>query len=133
MLVYGVSDPFAVPRGNGGAELCREVHPQGGAGVAAHPFRWGQPFREILEQHRPELDGVELMSKNMDAECRRRAAEVFRAHTWAGLGNSDSHEEETLGYCYTEFDADIRTSADLVRAIRGRRATARQRTEAAVP
>src|SRR5438034_8322239 len=36
-LTYGVHNPFAVPRGIGVAELCREVHRQGGAVVAAHP------------------------------------------------------------------------------------------------
>src|SRR5436309_13570228 len=77
-LNYGVSNPFAVSRGIGVAELCDEVHRQGGAIVAAHPFRWGQPFDRILREQRPELDGMELMTFNMDAECRRRAAEVFR-------------------------------------------------------
>ena len=81
------SGPFAVPRGIGVADLCREVHRQGGAVVAAHPFRWGQPFEDILEEERPELDGLELMTSNMDAECRKRAAAVWRraAHwpAWA--------------------------------------------------
>src|SRR5262249_40692563 len=44
VLVYGVTNPFAVPRGIRMAELCREVHRQGGVTVAAHPFRWGQKF-----------------------------------------------------------------------------------------
>jgi predicted metal-dependent phosphoesterase TrpH len=126
-LTYGVRDPFALPQGIGVAELCREVHRQGGAVVAAHPFRWGQPFGEILEQERPELDGLELMSKNMDADCRRRAAAVQRRLRLAGLGNSDSHSADTLGVCYTEFDAAIRDGRGLVAAIRARRATARDR------
>src|ERR1700693_3046641 len=41
-LAYGVYDPHALPRKIGVAELCRKVHQQGGAVVAAHPFRWGQ-------------------------------------------------------------------------------------------
>src|SRR5438309_313632 len=101
-LAYGVTDPFAVAKGIGVAELCREVHRQGGAVVAAHPFRWGQPFDEILRDERPELDGMELLTKNMDADCRRRAARVFRQQRLAGLGSSDSHALETLGVCYTE-------------------------------
>lgn len=127
-LVYGVTDPFAVPRGIGVAKLCVEVHRQGGVVVAAHPFRWGQPFDDILRRERPELDGLELMSKNMDADCRRRAAEVQRQHGWAGLGNSDSHEEETLGCCYTEFAGEIGDMTDVVAAIRGRRTVARERS-----
>src|SRR5205814_8411721 len=61
-LVYGVTNPFAVPRGIRVANLCREVHAQGGAVVAAHPFRWGQPFEEILKRENPDLDGLELMT-----------------------------------------------------------------------
>jgi predicted metal-dependent phosphoesterase TrpH len=123
-LAYGVRNPFAVPRGIGVADLCREVHRQGGAVVAAHPFRWGQPFDDILSRERPELDGLELMTNNMDEECRRRAAEVHRAKGWAGLGSSDAHSEDVLGICYTEFDDPIGEMPDLVRAIRARRAVA---------
>jgi predicted metal-dependent phosphoesterase TrpH len=126
-LVYGVTDPFAVPAGIGVADLCREVHRQGGAVVAAHPFRWGQPFNDILREENPELDGLELMTSNMDADCRRRAAEVQARHALTGLGSSDAHHEDTLGFCYTDFDGTIRTMPDLVQAIRSRRAVAHER------
>jgi predicted metal-dependent phosphoesterase TrpH len=126
-LVYGVTNPFAVPRGIGVAELCWEVHRQGGAVVAAHPFRWGQPFEQILERERPDLDGLEMMSSNMDAECRRRTAAVQARLGLAGVGNSDAHREEVLGCCCTEFPGQVRTSADLVAAIRGRRTVPRER------
>jgi predicted metal-dependent phosphoesterase TrpH len=126
-LAYGVRNPFALTRGIRVAELCREVHRQGGAIVAAHPFRWGQPFDEILERERPELDGLELMTNNMDAECRSRAAAIQRARSLAGLGSSDAHQVEVLGVCYTDFAASIRDGRDLVQAIRSRRATAHDR------
>jgi predicted metal-dependent phosphoesterase TrpH len=126
-LVYGVTNPFATPRGSRVADLCGEVHAQGGAVVAAHPFRWGQPFEEILEREKPDLDGLELMTSNMDAECRSRAAKVRAARPLAGLGSSDAHHEETLGVCYTEFPDGTTTMADLVRAIRGRRTSAHER------
>jgi predicted metal-dependent phosphoesterase TrpH len=126
-LVYGVHNPFALPHGIGVAELCREVHRQGGAVVAAHPYRWRQPFDDILARERPELDGLELMSNNMDADCRRRAAAVHRRLGVAGLGNSDAHRLETLGVCYTEFAAPLRDMPDLVEAIRGRHTTAHDR------
>jgi predicted metal-dependent phosphoesterase TrpH len=125
-LVYGVTNPFTVPRGIRVAELCREVHRQGGAVVAAHPFRWGQPFWEILRRERPELDGLEMMSNNMDADCRRRAAEVRAEYRLAGLGNSDAHHEDTLGCCYTDFPGRITGMADLVAAIRARRTKAHE-------
>ena len=126
-LVYGVTNPFAVPRGIRVADLCHEVHAQGGAVVAAHPFRWGQPFDEILEREKPDLDGLELMTNNMDADCRRRAAAVQARLPLAGLGSSDAHHEDTLGVCYTEFPDGTRTITDLVPAIRGRQTSAHER------
>jgi len=120
-LVYGVTNPFAVPNGIGVAELCREVHRQGGAVVAAHPYRWNQPFDDILRQERPRLDGLEMMSNNMDSDTRRRAAILNDRLKLAALGNSDAHRIETLGCCYTEFPGTIRDMNDLVEAIRSRK------------
>ncbi len=123
-LAYGVHNPFTITRKMRVADLCEEVHRQGGVVVAAHPFRWGQPFDEILEEERPDLDGLELMSNNMDEACRRQAALIHRKYGLAGLGSSDAHHEEVLGVCYTEFSATIRSTDDLAEAIRGRRSVA---------
>ena len=127
-LAYGVTNPFAIPRGIAVADLCREVHRQGGVVVAAHPFRWGQKFDDILRTHQPKLDGLELMTNNMDTDCRRRAAAIQREHRLAGLGSSDAHSEDVLGACYTYFDANIATMPDLIAAIRERKARAYCRT-----
>jgi predicted metal-dependent phosphoesterase TrpH len=127
VLCYGVTDPFALPRGIPWGELCREVHRQGGAAVAAHPHRWGQPFEKLVRDQRAELDGIEVMSNNMDDHLRRQASELLANHPhFAQLGNSDSHDPGTVGCCYTDFDAVIRTTADLVAAIRGRKGVARE-------
>jgi predicted metal-dependent phosphoesterase TrpH len=126
LLVYGITDPVALPKGIPWPELCREVHRQGGAAVAAHPNRWGQPFEAILRDQRPELDGIEVLSNNMDPDLRARAAELLVKYPhFAQLGNSDSHDPDTVGCCYTEFDVVIRTAAHLVEAIRGRKGTAK--------
>jgi predicted metal-dependent phosphoesterase TrpH len=126
VLVYGIADPFALPRGIPWPELCREVHRQGGAAVAAHPNRWGQPFEKIVREQKPELDGIEVMSNNMDADLRARAAGLLSKYPhFAQLGNSDSHDPATVGCCYTDFDAQIRTTTDLVAAIRGKKGVAR--------
>ncbi len=65
------------------------------------------------------------MTSNMDADCRRRAAAVQARLGLAGLGSSDAHHEDTLGFCHTDFPDGIKTMSDLVSAIRGRRAVAR--------
>lgn len=130
-LVYGVKNPFAVPKGIHVSDLCREVHGQGGAVVAAHPFRWGQPFEEILQRDQPELDGLEMMSKNMDAECRQQAQMAMEKYgprlNLAALGNSDAHSTDMLGVCYTVFASALRDTRDLVEAIRGRQTTPHDR------
>lgn len=129
VLCYGITNPFALPRGIAWPELCREVHRQGGACVAAHPNRWNQPFEKLLREQAPELDGIEVMSNNMDADLRSRAADLLVKYPHlAQLGNSDSHAPETVGCCYTEFACDIRTTADLVAAIRGQKCVARPKS-----
>jgi predicted metal-dependent phosphoesterase TrpH len=126
VLVYGLPEPYAPPRGINWAELCRIVHRQGGVAVAAHPNRWGQPFESLLQEPGVQLDGIEVLSNNMDPDLRARAAELLKKFPYlAQLGNSDSHAPDTVGCCYPDFDCDIRNSLDLVAAIRSRKGIAR--------
>jgi predicted metal-dependent phosphoesterase TrpH len=128
LLCYGVTELSELRRGMAWGDLCREVRRQGGVAVAAHPFRWGQDFERLIADEQPDLAGLEMMSNNMDPDIRRRAAEYLsRNPSFATLGNSDAHELDVLGFCYTEFDATIRSSADLVAAIRGRAGRPRAR------
>src|SRR5262245_9252244 len=129
LLCYGVTNLFELRPGMPWSELCREVARQGGAAGAAHPYRWGQDFDRLLAAERPELTGLEMMSNNMDPAVRRQvAAFLERQSGYATLGNSDAHVLDVVGVCYTEFDALIRTSADLVAAIRGRKGCPRTRS-----
>lgn len=128
LLCYGVTDISELRRGMAWGDLCREVRRQGGAAVAAHPYRWGQDFDALLAEEQPDLTGVEMMSNNMDPNIRQRAAGFLeRNPNYATLGNSDAHALEVVGVCFTEFAAEIRTSADLVGAIRGRKGQPRAR------
>ncbi len=126
VLCYGVTDPFALPRGIPWPKLCAEIHRQGGACVAAHPNRWDQPFEKMLAEQNPALDGIEVMSNNMDKDLRKKAAKLLEKYpNFAQLGNSDSHQPYTVGCCYTDFDCDIRSNADLVAAIKAKTGIAR--------
>ena len=126
MLCYGVTDLGALPRGVPWPQLCREVRRQGGVAVAAHPNRWGQPFEKLIREQAPEIAGIEVMSNNMCADLRARAAELLVKYPhFAQLGNSDSHDPATVGCCYTHFEVEIRSTADLVAAIRAGKGTAR--------
>jgi len=126
MLVYGITDTSTLPRGIGWGELVREVHRQGGVAVAAHPNRWGQPFERVVRDSGAELDGIEVLSNNMDEELRKQAQSLLKDYPqYAQLGNSDSHAPWSVGCCYTDFDAEIRSNADLAAAIRGKKGVAK--------
>ena len=50
-----------------------------------------------------------------------RVQELIARHGYAAFGGSDSHLVSFVGLCATEFEADIRTSDDLVQALASRR------------
>jgi predicted metal-dependent phosphoesterase TrpH len=120
-LVYGLPTVDDVPPGIELAELLRVVRGHGAAIVAAHPFRWDQPFDEIVAQHGPVFDGLEFVSKNVTPETRAKTEAVLRRHKMGATGSSDAHEVETIGCYFTEFDRPIRTVADFAAALRDRR------------
>ena len=72
----------------------------------------------------PPYTNEEVMTNNMDPDCRRRAAEVQQRTGWTGLGSSDAHEESIVGCCYTVFEHTTRDQRDLIEALRSHNATA---------
>ena len=119
-LAYGVTDPFRLPRGMHVAVMCEEVHRQGGVVIAAHPFRWKQDFENVLRLGADSIDGIEVASFNMDAEMEAKAREVASRLRIAEVASSDAHASTTLGFAHTEVAGDIRSTTDLVEAIRAR-------------
>ncbi len=76
-LVYGVTNPFALPRGVlAYANCARRCISRAEWWSGPTLSRWGQPFRDIFRRQQPDLDGLEMMSSNMDDDCRRQAAAV---------------------------------------------------------
>jgi predicted metal-dependent phosphoesterase TrpH len=117
-LVYGLPSLDDVYPGIALAELLSVVHRHEAAIVGAHPFRWDQPFDEIVAEHGPVFDALELVSNNVTTETRLRTAALLRAHPMGATGSSDAHEIATLGCYFTEFDRPIDTMADFVSALR---------------
>lgn len=121
-LIYGLPSLDEVPPGIRLADLLRVARAHEAAVVAAHPFRWDQPFDAIVAEHGPAFDALELVSKNVTRETRARTESLLRGPgTGMGAtGSSDAHEIESLGCYFTEFDRPIRTIRDFVAALRSR-------------
>ena len=103
------------------AELLPVVRRHGAAIVAAHPFRWDQPFDEIVATHGPVFDALELVSNNVTRETRARTES--RASTgipWAPPAPATPTSSRPSAATYTEFDPPIETIADFVAALRSR-------------
>jgi predicted metal-dependent phosphoesterase TrpH len=126
-LVYGLPSLDEVPPGIELAELLEIIRRQGAAIVAAHPFRWDQPFDAIVAEHGPAFDAVELVSKNITRETRARTEALLRIHPMGTTGSSDAHEIHTVGCYFTEFDHPIASIADFVAGLKSRRGRPRHR------
>jgi predicted metal-dependent phosphoesterase TrpH len=119
-LVYGLPSLDRVYPGIELAKLLPIIREHEAAIVAAHPFRWDQPFREIVARHGPVFDALELVSKNVTRETRARTQALLDEHAMGATGSSDAHELETLGCYFTDFDRPIDSMADFVAALRDR-------------
>jgi len=117
-LVYGLPSLDEVFAGITLAELVLIVRRHEAAIVAAHPFRWEQPFHQIVAAHGPVFDALEMVSNNVTRETRALAESVLRTHPMGATGSSDAHEIATLGCYFTEFDRPINSLADFVAALR---------------
>ena len=71
-LVYGLPTLDDVPPGIDVADLVRVVRQHNAAIVGAHPFRWDQPFDEIIATHGPVFDALEFVSNNVSPETRQK-------------------------------------------------------------
>jgi predicted metal-dependent phosphoesterase TrpH len=119
-LVYGLPSAEEAPAGIELAELLTVVARHGAAIVAAHPFRWEQPFDEIVAEHGPVFDALELVSKNISRLTRSRTEALLQIYPMGATGSSDAHEIETIGCYFTEFPRPIRTIHDFVAALKER-------------
>jgi predicted metal-dependent phosphoesterase TrpH len=126
-LVYGLATLDDVEPGIALAELLRVVRVREAAIVAAHPFRWDQPFETIVAEHGAAFDALELVSKNVTPETRTRTEALLRRHAMGATGSSDAHEIESIGCYFTEFDRAIATIGDFAAALRAHRGRPRHR------
>ena len=128
VLVYGVNEAIVarfdfrdvrLPA----QELVSEVDRLGGIALPCHP---GRPTVGLCAHYdtKAALEGV-VAVEALNGGSRKgedaRVADLARRHGYRTFGGSDSHLVSFVGICATEFDAEIRTTEDLVRELkRGR-------------
>jgi predicted metal-dependent phosphoesterase TrpH len=117
-LVYGLPSLADVEPGIPVADLLKVVRGHGAAIVAAHPFRWGQPFEEIIAANGPAFDAIELVSNNVTRETRSLAESLLERTPMGSTGSSDAHEIDVVGCYFTRFDEPIESMAEFVAALR---------------
>jgi predicted metal-dependent phosphoesterase TrpH len=104
-------------------ELVSEVARLGGIALPCHP---GRPNVGLCAHYetKPPLEGV-VAVEALNGGSRRgeddRVQELIARHGYAAFGGSDSHLVSFVGLCATQFEADIETAEDLVRALASRR------------
>jgi predicted metal-dependent phosphoesterase TrpH len=126
-LVYGLPSLELAPPGIGVGELLRVVRSHDAAIVAAHPFRWEQPFNEIVAKHGAVFDALELVSNNVSRQTRARTEALLRAHPMGATGSSDAHDSDVVGCYFTELDGPIASIAEFVAALKSGRCRPRHR------
>jgi predicted metal-dependent phosphoesterase TrpH len=129
-LVYGLPSLAEIWPGIALAELLEIVTSYQAAIVAAHPFRWDQPFEQIVAEYGPVFDAIELVSNNVTRATRMKAEALLARQAMGTTGSSDAHELGVVGCYYTEFDGPIRSMDDFVAGIKNRRGRPRHRAGA---
>ncbi len=126
VLVYGVGGAALEARLI--ADLRRLVDSQGGAMIAAHPFRRYSVAGVRMDAEEAKrcavlgwVDAVEVfngLATRMEVEL---AQEVLSRIGLPGVAGSDSHTPHTVGSCYTVFERPLATVRDLVKEVKAGR------------
>jgi predicted metal-dependent phosphoesterase TrpH len=116
-LVYGLPSLGSIEPGIPLAELLEIVKGYEAAIVAAHPYRWGQDFDEILAEVGPVFQGLELVSNNVMPEMRRKTEALLQRVSIPATGSSDAHQIEVLGCYHSIVKGRVETMRDFVRAL----------------
>ncbi len=113
-LIYG---PFeTLPSGLQAIELLLRVQREGGAAIAAHPFRVSRPADEALICSGLCRCAEGLNGRNHDLENLQ--TEKWRSHYGINLcGGSDAHSFEELGKVVTTFPEPIQSRQELIQAL----------------
>jgi hypothetical protein len=112
-LIFG---PFeALEPGLSAQRLLAMVRDQGGAAVAAHPFRQARPVDESLVRN-GLCHAVEVLN-GRNTPLENAAVANWRHYGLSPCGGSDAHTTDELGTFATRFLIPVRTRGDLIHTL----------------
>ncbi len=132
VLALWIREP--VRAGMSAADTVAAIHDQGGIAIAAHPFapKWwakhGLCRGDESVYDAVPFDAFEIHNATpllFHANLRARQYVRRNPGRFAVTGGSDAHEVDQLMTCYTELPDPVRSTADLVAAIRAGRTVPR--------
>jgi predicted metal-dependent phosphoesterase TrpH len=124
VLALGVTE--LVPAGLSFAETVERIHDQGGVAVVPHPFQ--ESRSGVLAKIEPEeltaADAIEVYnSRLLTGRSNRQARRFAHRNGMPTVAGSDAHIAEMVGQAITHVDADERSAAAILDAIREGRTT----------
>ncbi len=106
---------------NDAQALIDEANSNGGAVVAAHPYRLGLGFGGVAVKKLQGLAAIEGCNGGNRADDNRKAQELAHKLGLPCVGGSDAHRLEEIGRCHTVFTVPVRHILELAAAIRAGR------------
>ncbi len=116
-LVYGLPSLAEAPSGILLRDLLEVVRRHDAAIVAAHPFRWEQPFDQLVAEHGPVFDALELVSNNIYPDTRRKTQALLNQYPIGATGSSDAHAIDVVGCYFSKFPGRIETISEFAAAL----------------
>ena len=113
-LIFGI--PPDLPEGLDARDMLQRVKQNGGAAIAAHPFRQNNHVSESLI--RDGLCGIVESVNGRNKTWENQQVALWRKrYSLIECGGSDAHCLSELGKIKTRFDIPINTQADLIFAL----------------
>jgi predicted metal-dependent phosphoesterase TrpH len=113
VVVVGLEDAGALPRGVDFGRAIDVAHAQGAAVILAHPYRDGDPERWPLER----VDALEVASTSFSRETAARARALCERLHKPGVAASDAHALSRIGWAWTAFPGLPSDEGELARMI----------------
>ncbi len=82
----------------------QEIKKQGGLVIIPHPFDFLEGFKQDLDQHKEEINGIEVFNSQSLWGRNKKAIEFAQKNNLAMVAGSDAHYYKCVGNAYTIVD-----------------------------